>query len=237
MTVSPWTTGGSGAPVCTEGATSDPPDGSNTRPLTYCLIVLGHGDRWDLGERNQIAQTSGLPPMWKKLRGGLLHGEWEHRNSQTRTKNMPQQSRALLCSDRSICKPYGPELRSTRAWPASSNRARPERSTLIGSASQSAQAAPSRAARACSTPKQWTHSWCVSPAVKNLGQGYTHRLNCPHAMIINTACDKQHQIRLTMTQSNAEEQKAISVVCGRPFLSSEYAVTYYVMTQYQSGLE
>ncbi len=45
---SPWITGGSGAPVCTEGATSDPPDGSNTRPLTYCLIVLGHGDRWDL---------------------------------------------------------------------------------------------------------------------------------------------------------------------------------------------
>ncbi len=31
-TVSPWITGGSGAPVCTEGATSDPPDGSNTRP-------------------------------------------------------------------------------------------------------------------------------------------------------------------------------------------------------------
>ncbi len=49
-TVSPWTTGGSGAPVYTEGATSDPPDGSNTRLLTYCLIVLGHGDRWDLWE-------------------------------------------------------------------------------------------------------------------------------------------------------------------------------------------
>ncbi len=49
-TVSPWITGGSGAPVCTEGATSDPPDGSNMRPLTYCLLVLGHGDRWVLGE-------------------------------------------------------------------------------------------------------------------------------------------------------------------------------------------
>ncbi len=49
-TVSLWTTGGSGAPGCIEGVTSDLSDGSNTKLLTYCLLVVGYGDRWDLGE-------------------------------------------------------------------------------------------------------------------------------------------------------------------------------------------
>ncbi len=34
----------------------------------------------------------------------------------------------------------------------------------------------------------------------------------------------------------ASSQKADSVVCRRPFVASEYAVTCYVMTQHQSGL-
>ncbi len=68
----------------------------------------------------------------------------------------------------------------------------------------------------------------MSPPVKNFGQGCTHRLNCPLAMIIyclwQTTLNKTHNDTERMLKS----KEADSVVCRPPFVSSEYAVTCYV---------
>ncbi len=134
--------------------------------------------------------------------------------------------------NRYICEPHdlshhaasadaGPEPRGARAWPHQTQPGSGRvRSTLIGSASQSTQAAPSRAARACCAPKQRTHSWCVSTRQDNI------------YCLWQTTPNKTHND----TERLLKSKKADSVVCRRPFVASEYAVTCYVMTQHQSGL-
>ncbi len=129
--------------------------------------------------------------------------------------------------NRYICEPHdlshhaasadaGPEPRGARAWP---HQTQPGGSAALWSAVLH------------SPHRQLPRELLGRAALPN--NEHTADV-CPLAKIIYIACDKQHQIR---HRALAEEQKADSVMCRRPFVSSEYAVTCYVMTQHQSGLE
>ncbi len=158
-------------------------------------------DSSNIGFSSRVEEAAGRASAQGVRRSELSDEDWECAAAVLSPPNR------YICEPHDLSRLGGCGSRTAgRASLAASNTARRERSTLIGSASQSTQAAPSRAARACCAPKQWTHSWCVSTRQDN----------------IYIACDKQHQIRHTMTQSASWRAK--SWLCYVPA-----SITCYVM--------